>query len=412
MSPRPEVPRPRLRVAVLGGTVPLVRHAHALGVDVVLLQRPDDIDASLRPLVETIVPADYGDTDTAVRVLGPLHRARPFRLVLSLTEDGLVSSAEAAQRFGLSLNPPKVARLLRDKAAMRARLNDAGLGPVRARTVRSASALAAFAAEVGGPVILKPVRGTGSAHVRRLDSPADAARTWAGLPERETGELLAEEYLEGPEVSVEAFSHQGRHTVVACTDKLVLDNFVEIGHTVPSRMAAADHAAVAELVTGFLDLTGLREGPSHTEVKLTPAGPRIIESHNRVGGDKIRVLVAHATGLDLSRLALSVPLGLEPAPGALPQPRAGASIRFLTPPPGVVRSVEVPPLTDPHAEVEVTVAAGDTVSRPDSSDARIGHVLAVGADAADAERACLELARRVRVVTGPEKTALLPEATR
>ncbi len=249
-------------------------------------------------------------------------------------------------------------------------------------------------------MILKPAGGTSSHAVERVADPGDADAAWRRFTAAGGTRPVAEEFLDGPEISVEAFSHRGRHTVVAVTDKRVLPNFVETGHTVPSALPPDTLTEVAALVTAFLDAVGLREGPSHTELKVTGRGPRIIESHNRIGGDKIRELVRIAYGVDLVGLTVGCPLGLLPAPAGPPTPRAGAAIRFLTPDPGTVHRVELPD-TDASAVISLKVGVGDVVGPVRRSEDRAGHVLAEGTDAADAALRCERLARRVRIGTEP-----------
>ena len=147
-------------------------------------------------------------------------------------------------------------------------------------------------------------------------------------------EFLMEEFLDGPEISVETLTFDGRHVVVAVTDKEIGGpGFVEIGHSQPSGCSAETLREVTRLVTDFLDAVGLRNGPGHTEVKLTSRGPRIVESHNRVGGGRINELAEIAYGVDMERYALGAGFGLvEPLTdvarasgrGGRPGPHAGA----------------------------------------------------------------------------------------
>jgi hypothetical protein len=212
--------------------------------------------------------------------------------------------------------------------------------------------------------------------------------------------VLAEEYLDGPEISVEAFSHAGRHTIVAITQKILGIGFVEVGHAVPAEVDGRLERDVVDMTVGLLDAVGLVEGPSHTELKLTGAGPRVVESHNRIGGDNIADLVREVHGVDLERLAVGVPLGLLEWNGASPPSRGGAAIRFLTPPAGVVRSVERPEDVEPGATLDVTIDVGDVVPPLTWSKDRVaGHVMATGASRSDALQRCERVLGGVHITT-------------
>jgi biotin carboxylase len=364
-----------VRVAIIAGTPQLLQAAQKLGIEAVLVEDPARLDS--------------------------LHAEAPFDRILSLTEKGLRPSAEATDRFGLAGNGLRVVRLLQDKTAMRALLNSKGLSRVAVHTPGEAADLADFCRRIGGPVILKPSDGSGSLGVFRVDEPRDARAAWDGFVRAAPASTpIAEEYLDGPEVSVEAFSHHGMHTVIAVTDKLTQGHFVEVGHTMPSTLPDATRSAVVALVREFLAVIGLIDGPSHTEVKLTTGGPRIIESHNRIGGDKIRELVRLAYGIDLVALTVGAPFGLLEPPRRDPEPVGGAAIRFLTPEPGVVEAITLPAELPHDAKISLDVQVGDEVVPVRRSQDRAGYVLAGGADAADAALRCAQLLAGVSIETG------------
>lgn len=135
--------------------------------------------------------------------------------------------------------------------------------------------------------------------------------------------MLAEEFLSGHEVSVEGFSQDGVHSVVAVTDKLLGEGgsgFIEAGHSVPARVDEAIRQGIVDLTGRLLDAVGLVEGPSHTEIMITDAGLRIIESHNRAGGDNIPELVRLAYGVDLVRARWRCRSAWRPGTPRFPRP--------------------------------------------------------------------------------------------
>ncbi|MFJ6948451.1 ATP-grasp domain-containing protein [Streptomyces wuyuanensis] len=218
-------------------------------------------------------------------------------------------------------------------------------------------------------------------------------------------EFLMEEFLDGPEVSVETLTFDGRHMVVAVTDKECGGpGFVEIGHSQPSRRPAGTLGEVTRLVTDFLDAVGLCSGPGHTEVKLTSRGPRIVESHNRVGGDRINELTRIVHGVDMERLALGAMSGVPAPPAASPEPLGGAAVRFLTPEPG--RVVEVTGAdavrADPaFVDLRLEVGPGDVLPPLTWNADKAGHVIARGATAAEAVAHVRRLAEAIHVRTEP-----------
>jgi biotin carboxylase len=338
---------------------------------------------------------------------------------VSLFELGLLPAARINEALGLRGESVATVELLLDKWRMRRHLAARGVSPVASAVGRSAQDVRDFVQAYGLPIIVKPVRESGSLgvfHVRDkadVDAVAERYRSlddghWAvgDLTDAESfDEFLMEEFLDGPEISVETLSFDGRHVVVAVTDKETGGaGFVEIGHSQPSEHPAETLRAVTGLVTEFLDAVGLRNGPAHTEVKLTSRGPRIVESHNRIGGDRINDLAELAYGVDMERYALAAGFGLVEPLTTSPQPRGGAAIRFLTPEPG--RVVEVTGVdavrADPACvDVQLKVEPGDEVPPLTWNEDKVGHVVARGATAAEAIAHGKRLAEAIHVRTEP-----------
>jgi len=158
------------------------------------------------------------------------------------------------------------------------------------------------------------------------------------------------------------------------------------------------------MTVALLDAVSLREGPSHTELKLTSRGPRIIESHNRIGGDNITDLVRQVHGVDFERLAVGVPLGQLDWDGSVREPSGGAAIRFLAPDAGVVRRIRRPSndALEPGVTLSMQVRVGDVIPPLTWSPDRIaGHVMATGDSAADALARCERTVAAVAIESAP-----------
>ena len=389
------------RVAVIGGRIEILEAAAEFGFDVVLVHTAGGYDPRAEGLCEQVIHADLdGDGDYAVERLRRLHADRPFARILTLTEPGLIPATRLNAEFGLGGDTLETVRLLKDKARMRKLLNTIGLSPVRYRVVTSAAELSEFLIELGGvPAVVKPLDAGGSAGVLKVD-PAEDVESWRKVEECGRARMLAEEYLRGPEVSVEAFTTEGRHTIVAVTDKCLGPGFIERGHSVPAEVNDATWQQAAGLTTDLLDAVGLTEGPTHTEIKLTDRGPRIVESHNRTGGDFIPDLVKLVYGVDLPRLAVGVPLDAVTGDPVVQAANGGAAVRFILAEPGTVTRVELATTLDPAVTVALTAEPGTVVPPLTWSVDRVcGHVIATGRTAAEAVARCNQAVAQVSVTT-------------
>jgi biotin carboxylase len=401
------------RILIIGGRLKTVQDAKSLGLDVTYIQQRDAYGPEHRTCVEDVALIDYTQLERLLPVARALYEIAPFRHVISLTEIGLIPAAVINDALGLAGNSAATTVLLKDKSRMRAFLNARGTGVVACAVGRDERDIGRFADERGLPVVVKPVDGMASIGVHRIDERSQVAGVCRALHEAGIDRFLVEEYLDGPEVSVETLTFDGRHVVVAITDKLVGPRFVEMGHSIPSRVPAAQRAEIAEAVTCFLDLVGLRVGPAHTEIKLSPRGPLIVESHNRMGGDMIPELALAATGVDMAMHTLGGPFDLIAPLTAPPPMPAGAAIRFLTAPTGLVASVdgldEV--RLDPRViDAQVSVEPGGEVQPLVSSMERVGHVAVQASSVEEAVDVCNELAQRVRIVTEPRQDAAVRHA--
>ncbi|GIH47996.1 serine O-acetyltransferase [Microbispora rosea] len=416
---------PDSTVLIVGATDETVRKAKELGLTVLLLQHPTKVSPEQEELADVLRVLDYTDWAAVEPVARELWREPGFRVALSITEPGLENAGRVNDLFGLGGTGYEVTRLFRDKLAMRRHL--AGLDPstVTAAPLLRREDLDAFGAAHGYPFIVKPTDATASIGVFRIGGPQDAEQVWAtveGLRGTRTDrvstmyllrDFLMEEYVEGPEFSVEAFSFAGRHVVVAITEKFVhADRFAELGHAVPARLDEPVRERIGASVRRFLDLIGLRDGVTHTELRLGPHGPAIIESHNRVAGDMIPELVRGAYGIDLVEYALGWPFRLVPELPDRPEAHAGASVRSLVSEPGRVESVEGvadAAARDGVLDVRVTAKPGDTVHALRDNWDRLGLVAVTGPDTDAAIRRGGEVigdAIRIRVVGEDGRTWL------
>jgi biotin carboxylase len=400
---------------LVGANDETVRKAKELGLHVLLLQHPDKINAEQQGLADLVRLVDYTEWSAVEPVARELYEWPGFGAALSLTEPGLENAGRVNDLFALGGTGYEVTRRFRDKLAMRRHL--AGLDPVavQAASLERRADLDDFAARHGYPFIVKPTDATASIGVYRVDGPQDAARVWETV-ERLRGtrtdrvstlfvlrDFLIEEYVEGPEFSVETFSFAGRHVVVAVTEKFVHpERFAELGHVVPARLAADVEDQVCAAVSRFLDRMGLHDGVSHTEVRVGARGPVVIESHNRVAGDAIPDLVRGAYGVDTVSYALAWPFGLVEELPERPEAYAGACTRFLVSGPGRVESVEGVARAaeeDDVLEVRISAKPGDTVHALRDNWDRLGLVAVTGPDPGAAIRRGAEVIRDLIRIT-------------
>ncbi|WP_051753614.1 ATP-grasp domain-containing protein [Streptosporangium amethystogenes] len=371
--------------------------ARARGLRPVLLTR----DPGRYPYVSQdgvdIRVLDTGDLSAVLDVCAMLAANGGLAGVASSSEYFVSAAARAAAKHGLpSADGDAIARC-RAKDVQRVALRAAGV-PVPAFTVAEDPSEAVRAADaIGYPVVLKPVSGSGSVGVR-LCRDRGETRWWArellGRDTTERGDpvparILVEAAVTGPEFSVETFDD----TVVAVVAKHLGPEpyFVETGHDVPAPVPDTTAAALGDSALAALAALGLGWGAAHTELRLSPEGPVVVEVNPRLAGGMIPVAVRAATGVDLVDAVIARASGQALAPMT---PGTGhAAVRFLRAErEGQVTAVDgIDAAATAAGVVAVTTstAVGRTVRITHSFQDRLGCVVATGSDTDQAARRAL-----------------------
>jgi S-sulfo-L-cysteine synthase (3-phospho-L-serine-dependent) len=330
---------------------------------------------------------DLNDHAQVLEKVDELRGRFDFRAVFTMNEYRLVLAARIAEALGIShALSSATAATCRSKISVRELLRKRNLNNVRYAKVTSVEEALAAASDLSLPVVVKPSNDAGSNLVTRCDTPEEvraaveaikgAKVNW--VSQRLEDHVLIEEYLDGPEFSVESASDSERTEVIMITAKATHD-MIELGHMVPAPLPADDADAIRSLVKSSLEALGVRNTVTHTEVKLTRDGPKIVEVNARVGGDRIHKIVEAVTGINLMEWSLHLALGgrLEDAPRRPPKTATAISGFILARHDGVVSYRDpaglgsVPGLQD----LQMTVANGSRVRQTTSNYDRIGHYI-------------------------------------
>lgn len=358
-----------------------------------------------------VIGLDPNSPDDWIATAREIHARDPFGYLGSFSEKDQDKAAVIGEMLHLPSHQPRTVRWVHDKAAMRARLAACGLDDTVNQRVDDVEQVIRFADNVGYPIVLKPVNGAASSGVSVIRSSHEcvAAWTWGkNASEPDNDDLVVERFLEGRELSVEAFSDRSLHTIVALTDKVKEPRHcVEIGHMVRGDFDDATVEQVGRYVTAVLDALEIRDGVTHTEIILTNAGPRVVETHLRPAGDDIPEMIRDTYGLDLIELLVRQSLGEDvtarvrdgmtrvrtsPDRAAIcySSPRASGVIIGVD---GVEQARQTPGVT----AVDVLVDVGDRVTDElTDSRARAVAARAIGATPHAALMAAREAANAVR----------------
>lgn len=412
---RPEGERMQKKMMILGASalqVPAIRKAKELGYQVISVDY-DENAVGFALADEKLVVSTLDQEEVYRQAL----RFRPDVVITSASDGPVRTAAYVNERLGkrpdLSYENAQCATI---KSKMRDRLKECGVPIPKYYAVTDYEAFSEAVDQLGGSCIVKPADNAGSRGVVLLEAagtkkrggismgnlnPGASREEQAYRYSRENsrnGTVMVEEFMRGPEVSVEAIVMEGKPYILAVTDKYITPPpyFVELAHCEPSRLDEKTQEYIRAVAEQAIRAIGIGNAPAHVEIKVTEDGPKIVELAARLGGDFITSkLVPLSTGIDM--VGASVELATGEQPDLTPKWQRGAAIHFIHA--GEEQEGFISKITVPEAlhemegveEISLYRKPGDRVQGTHSSNDRLGHVITTG----ETPEQAMELGRQV-----------------
>lgn len=233
-----------------------------------------------------------------------LGRREGIELLYSVGSDlAMLAIAAVAPRLGLpTFVSYDTARRMNNKLHYRDMLTAHGLSPVLYRRISGRADLEGW---THFPAIVKPADNQGSRGVFRANSMADVlAGLDDSLRQSRSGDAIIEEFLDGAELSVNAFVLDSEVIFNEVSDRLVVPGspkgIFPRGHGVPSEWCVGeDLRQTKEMVERAIAVTGIQSGPVYFQVRLSDDGPRILEATPRLDGCHVWRILKMVYGADL-----------------------------------------------------------------------------------------------------------------
>lgn len=256
------------------------------------------------------------------------------------------------------------------------------------------------------PCVMKPTDNAGSRGVVLVHDQQELKDAYGfSHGESRSGAVIVEEYLQGPEFSVEVMVIDGEPHVLQITDKLTTGapHFVEMGHTQPSRQPKWQQEKICDLSCRAVKALGINVGPAHVEIILTKDGPRMVELGARLGGDCITThLVPLSTGIDM--VGATIELACGGKPDITEKFKKGSAIRYFNTSAGTLQAIEgieeakkIPGVR----EITIVKEIGTQLTDIASSVDRIGFVIAQADTAEEAAAICQKAIDRIHIKVSP-----------
>lgn len=240
-------------------------------------------------------------------------------IVTAATDKPLVMMARIAEKYGFPFYSVETAQWSTDKFQMKQRFMEGGVPCAKGRLVKFVEEVEDFEY----PVIIKPRDNSGSRGVKLCRSKEELEASMSEAFEvSKLDTVLVEEFIEGPEYSIEGLHYEGKAEVIQFTEKKTTEfpYNVELGHIQPANISDDIKQQIREIVAKIGMTLHFENSPSHTELKINERGVFVIETSPRLGGDYITsTLTPLSTGINLEDELLKIALGetINPQPEAI-----------------------------------------------------------------------------------------------
>lgn len=342
-----------------------------------------------------------------------------FKEVKNKTFDGVITTCdyyieivqEIAEKLNLPCPFPKNVRNVRYKHKLRQLIDSFGIDNPKYEICHNWEEVVKASEILTFPFVLKPVDLASSAYVRLIKNKEDLKEAFTLLEafpinwreQKRDCTYLLEEYMAGNEVSVEAISFNGKTKILGITQKSITGEpyFIENAHMFPANLSEKERKEINDYVIRVLSAVEYNHGVSHTEVKITPNGPRIVEINPRVAGDYIAELIELVTGIQILDVFVELSIGRKPEIFHKETGIKSAAIMFLTPErEGFVEKIDGLSSLDADKNIvyyKIEDYKGKMVEKPVDNVGRLGRIVTKDSKGYSAMNYVIDAIKRIDV---------------
>ncbi|OHD73095.1 MAG: hypothetical protein A2177_13080 [Spirochaetes bacterium RBG_13_68_11] len=395
-------------VLVLGAGImqgPSLRAARRMGWRTVAADA--NPEAPCRSLADRFALVDLKDREGMLALARSLKEGEGLDAVFTAGTDFSTTVSYVCERLGMPCVPRAAAERATDKHLMRRALQASGVPCPGFAEYDGAGDPVEASRGLRLPLVVKPVDNMGSRAVRRVDVVEElrgACRD--AIAVSRSGRAVIEEYMDGPELSLDAIVWRGDVFICGVADRIIRfpPFFVEMGHTMWTALPAADRTSVERVFRDGIRALGIDNGAAKGDIKLTSRGPMVGEIAARLsGGYMSGWTFPLASGVEVTEAALRVAAGLEPG-DLSPKRRWTSAERAFISIPGIVRSVEgveEGKSTIGVREIFVLTGTGRRTVFPTSNVEKAGNVISCSESRETAIAAAEAAAARILVRLEP-----------
>ena len=300
-----------IKLAILGASYlqrPLVEKAKEMGLEThVFAWREGNV---------------VGNIATKFYPISILEKEQIYEVCKSINIDGITSIGSdlaldtvnyVAEKMDLVGNTLLSTELMRDKFLMRKELWNEGLPVPNFFSLENVNELNNI--NLAYPFMIKASDRSGSKGIRLVYNDNDAFEAFYNAKKTSLNKkVIAEDYFDGKQYSIESISQNGRHHFVGITEEFYTGppQFVETGHIVPGNLSNENLKKAVNLTFEALNALNFKNGASHTELRINKNNDIcFIEIAGRMGGDFRSELIRLAYEYDFLKDTILLSIGYD-----------------------------------------------------------------------------------------------------
>lgn len=258
------------------------------------------------------------------------------------------------------------------------------------------------------PLIVKLPKSCGSKNVYLVKTKTQLRNRLQFLRNRYHDDLLIEEYLNGPQVIVEAIVYEGEIQIAAIVEQKITkkEKFIVTGYSISNELENTYKDSLVKAVDEIIRTLGLVNGNFHLEMRFVQNTWKLIEANPRISGGVMNDLIQEAYGFNYAEQILNVYLGNSPSLHKIKEETVYAHYLTVDLHGKLVKVIGKQKALEHDGVLKVFIKPkkGNVLSPPLSMGNRYGFVLSKGKTRDEARMNAIEAASQIKFRLNPLKS--------
>jgi len=293
--------------------------------------------------------ASTRNVSETLKVVGDYAKIKPINGVMTIANDVPLTVAAVANKLKLPGISVDAARIANNKLPMKECFTKHDIATPKYHKLKTRKEFYKAIEQSTFPLILKPSDGRGSRGVLYLEKDSDLEWAWTyALQCSDNKIIMLEEYIAGPQLSVEGIFIDGHYQAIAFADRNY-DNLpktkpyiVEDGGVIPSHFEGKILDQISLLIEKASLSLGISWGTVKADIVISKDRPYIIELAARLSGNYLATHhIPMAYGVEIVPALINLSLGKSISVNQLiPKYKKYLGVRYFFPTPGTIKKIQ------------------------------------------------------------------------